>query len=484
MKISIKYRLFLAFLLATGTLVACMFLIMQISFDRGFLRYINNLEQPRLERLAKNLESAYVDHGNWDFLRNNPADWIRFLSETLPDNQRSSRQLLDPEKRIANGSDRNSWPPRRMMRRFPHQFEWRVFLLDDEQNLIFGPHRRDRNLALIPLSSSGRQIGYLGIIPPRQIVDPLQLQFARKQRRSFTVIALIMAGAAALLSIPLAKQLVKRITTLAAATNRLAAGNYETRVPVSSSDELGQLAQDFNTLARTLEKNQEVRRQWIADISHELRTPLAVLRGEIEAQQDGVREQSTQSLAVLHGEVMHLHRLVEDLYHLSLADIGALSYRKETVDLCQALPLAIAPFERKFEARRLRLDCSIPADAPILVLADERRLHQLFGNLLENTLRYTDSGGELQMSVTKEKDKTIILFEDSAPGVPADMLERLFDRLFRVERSRSRATGGAGLGLALCKSIVESHEGSITARPSRLGGLCVEIILPLKGPTP
>jgi two-component system sensor histidine kinase BaeS len=480
MKISIKYRLFLAFLLATCTLVGCMFLIMKISFDRGFLRYINNIEQARLEKLAVVLETSYTDDGNWDFLRNEPAACYRLLAETLPEEYRVL--LRSEQERLSKeGLPRDSRPPRRMMRHAPHMFEWRVLLLDADRRQIFGPNRLHGDINLHPLKQESRIIGYLGIVPPRNIADPLQLRFVQKQRQSFALIALIMAGAAALLSIPLAQQLVKRITVLAGATHRLAAGQYDTRVPAAASDELGQLSRDFNSLAQTLQKNEQLRRQWMADISHELRTPLAVLRGEIEAIQDGVRPQTPLSLNVLHGEVMHLSRLVDDLYQLSLADIGALTYRKEPIDLGEALLEAIELFRGEFETRDIRITHETPTVGSLILLADNRRLHQLFSNLLENSLRYTDTGGELRIRLAKGEDQATIDFEDSAPGVPEDKLNRLFDRLFRVEGSRSRATGGAGLGLAMCKNIVEAHDGTIVARPSPLGGLWVEISLPLKG---
>ncbi|MEZ4483317.1 MAG: ATP-binding protein [Syntrophotaleaceae bacterium] len=278
----------------------------------------------------------------------------------------------------------------------------------------------------------------------------------------------------------LAQRLVRRITSLAAATHLLTAGKYDTRVPAGTSDELDQLAHDFNSLAQALERNQQLRRQWVADIAHELRTPLAVLRGEIEALQDGVRPRSAASLAMLHDEIMHLNRLVEDLYQLSLADINALSYCKESTDLGETLRQAIEPFRGEFTERGIELNCAIPAST-IFILGDKARLHQLFSNLLENSLRYTDSGGELKVRATKTPAQVTIDFEDTAPGVPGDKVRHLFDRLFRVEGSRSRRTGGAGLGLALCKTIVEAHDGTITARPSPLGGLWVEIVLPLTG---
>ncbi len=484
MKISIKYRLFLAFLLATCTLVGCMFLVMKISFDRGFLRHINNLEQVRLTQLSDNLQIAYSGHGSWDFLRDNPAAWFRLLADTLPEDLSLPRPLQKLKQLPQDEPGPDSWPTQRKKRRAPHQFEWRVVLLDANRQPIFGPRHYAPKIPPKPLTLGEQTIGYLGLLAPQHLVSPPQQRFIEKQRRSFALIALIMAAAAALLSIPLAQRLVRRITNLATATHRLSAGQYDTRVPAGGSDELGQLAQDFNSLAQTLEKNQQLRRQWVADISHELRTPLAVLRGEIEALQDGVRPQSPQSLAMLHDEVMHLNRLVEDLYQLSLADINALSYRKEPTDLGETLGQAVEPFRGEFADRGIELTCTIPTEAPLFILADSRRLHQLFSNLLENSLRYTEGGGKLQVRATQNARRIVIHFEDTTPGVPEDKMECLFDRLFRVENSRSRRTGGAGLGLALCKTIVEAHDGTITARPSPLGGLWVEIILPLQGAKP
>ncbi|MEZ4598583.1 MAG: ATP-binding protein [Syntrophotaleaceae bacterium] len=479
MKISITQRLFLAFLLATCTLVAVMFFVMKISFDRGFLRYINNIEQARIEDLADHLEHAYSEYGSWDFLGNDPLVWRKLLEQTVPEEQRAYRN--DTRRETGAHANQMSRFPRRLFGRAPHTFERRVVLLNADKSLLFGPDRPLENIDLRSLEAQGRTIGYLGMVPPKHIVDPLQLRFVEKQRKSFALIALITAAAAALLSIPLARRLVKRITGVAAATHRLAAGDYSARVPAEASDELGQLARDFNSLAQTLEKNEQLRRQWVADISHELRTPLAVLRGEIESLQDGVRPLSPQSMAMLHGEVMHLSRLVDDLYQLSLADIGALSYRKEPIDLADNLAASIESFRGEFEMQGIRLVDEIPQGTPFIIEADERRLHQLFGNLLENSLRYTDRDGELRIRMSGDKNRAVVLFQDSAPGVPDDKLERLFDRLFRVERSRSRATGGAGLGLAMCKNIVEAHDGTIIALPSPLGGLGVEIVFPLKG---
>ncbi len=361
------------------------------------------------------------------------------------------------------------------------RFLRRIVLLDEAKSPVYGPPTLPRGLALRPLAHNGKTVGYLGMLPPRNVSDARQLRFVQEQKNAFSLIALAVVALAALLSVPLARQMVRRIRDLASATHLLASGRFDTRVSGDSSDELGQLSRDFNTLALTLEKNEAARRQWVADISHELRTPLSVLRGEIEAFQDGVREATPQAIGALHGEVMKLGRLVEDLYELSLSDLGALTYRRTDTDLGRLLRQAIDPYRHEFAGREILLEADVPPDPPFPAFADPDRLTQLFSNLLENSLKYTDGGGRLKVRIEREGRTATVHFEDSGPGVPASELPRLFDRLYRVEGSRSRATGGAGLGLAICRNIVEAHNGTIAAFPSPMGGLWVKLELPLSG---
>jgi two-component system, OmpR family, sensor histidine kinase BaeS len=324
-------------------------------------------------------------------------------------------------------------------------------------------------------------VGYLGMRPRQRLTDTHQLMFVQQQELATAMIAGVMLLISALISLPLANRLVLPIRRLAASMHRLACGEFETRVAVGPEDELGQLARDFNTLALSLEKNEQARRRWVADISHELRTPLSVLRGEIEAIQDGVRQSGPESMNSLHGEVMHLSRLVDDLYQISLYDIGALSYKKETVDLRAMLVHALESFHSEFAQKGIALDSALASDGEFPVFADPGRLHQLFDNLLDNALKYTDRGGELSVRLERRGNRALIAFSDSAPGVTPEEQDKLFDRLYRVESSRNRALGGAGLGLAICKNIVEAHEGSIRALPSPKGGISICIDLPLTG---
>lgn len=480
MKIGIKYRLFMALLAATGLVALGMFLIMQWSIDRGFLRYVNTLEQERLERLAVEFEQAFAERGSWDFLRDDPSHLFRLALRTLPEGQLTPERLERLKRRLERLQRPEPLPPREPLPpHLAHRFEARVLLLDGKRRPVAGARDMDEKADLMPLYHDRQVVGYLGLTPRKGLTDALQLSFVKQQKLAMALVAGVTLLVSALLSLPLANRLIRPIRSLAGATHRLTAGDYGTRVPVTAPDELGQLAQDFNTLALTLEKNEQARRQWVADISHELRTPLAVLRGEIEALQDGVRQATPAAVSSLHTEVLRVGRLVDDLYQLALSDIGALNYRKEEVTLTTVLEDGLEAFRPEFERKGIALECDLPP-RDFIVFADPERLHQLFANLLENSLRYTDAGGRLEITLEQEKGRAMLILRDSAPGVPAADLERLFDRLYRVEGSRSRASGGAGLGLTICRNIVEAHGGAVTAAPSPLGGLAVTVALPLE----
>jgi two-component system sensor histidine kinase BaeS len=181
----------------------------------------------------------------------------------------------------------------------------------------------------------------------------------------------------------------------------------------------------------------------------------------------------------LHGDSLRLGRLVDDLYELSMSDLGALTYRKVETDPAEVLAADVEAFKTKFSAASLTLRMENRLSEPALLQADEHRLSQLFRNLLRNSLRYTDTGGGLTAILSGCDNELVFDFRDTAPGVPPDALPRLFDRLYRVDGSRSRDTGGAGLGLAIAKNIAEAHGGSIEARPAPEGGLWIQVRLPL-----
>lgn len=473
MKLHVTYRVFGAILAANAIIVLSMFLIMQWSMDRGFLKYVNHLEQTRLDRLATKLGQAYSAEGDWDILRTAPETLSRLISETVAEDATQY-----PSSPLANYPNRQLRQPGSSPNRRYYRLERRIVVLDAKRSPIFGADNSGDIEVFKPISDRGQVVGYLGLRPSKFLSNVHQLKFVAEQKFIFALIAVVMLLVAAAISLPLARRLVRPLRKLAAASSQLSSGHYDIRVPVESEDEFGRLSRNFNALALSLDNNEHARRQFVADISHELRTPLAILGGEIEAIKDGVQDLSYESIDSLQVEVFRLNRLVEDLYQLALSDVGALAYRKADVNLTEILAEAINRARPKLAEKKLALQVNLPQD-PVSTYADDDRLSQLFDNLLENSQKYTDPGGRLDIALQSANGAATINFKDSGPGVTEKDRGKLFDRLFRVEGSRSRASGGAGLGLAICRNIVKAHEGTIEALHSPLGGIWIKITLPV-----
>ena len=220
----------------------------------------------------------------------------------------------------------------------------------------------------------------------------------------------------------------------------------------------------------------------MSDVTHELKTPLTVLRGQLIGVQDGIFVADEQRVQLFIDQIDSMSHIVNDLYQLSITDVGGLTYKKESLNPIQILLQVADSFTAQFSQKELRVDCSqvaqLMADKKCIVLADKDRIRQLFVNLFENCCRYTDALGQIQISAQIIAKQVHIHIQDSAPGVPVNIQDKLFERFYRVEPSRNRGYGGSGLGLALCKQIIEAHQGTITTAESSLGGLSINITLP------
>jgi len=462
----ITVKLFLA-VLATASLVAVgMGWAAHWSFSRGFLGYLNAQAVLQMEAAVPRLQREYTQHGSWHFVRGRPGAWFRI---TRPE---ASLDGDDPwsgdRERLASdmlGAGR------------------RLSLLDEQRQLVIGFPQLFAESQLREIAVEGRTVGWIALAPIESVTDAAALRFESGQLRAILATGALALGLAALIAWWMARSLLAPVREVAQATHRLAAGHFDTRVEPRGRDEVGQLAQDFNQLALALQRNEQVRREYMADISHELRTPLAVLRGELEAMEDGIHPVTPEGLQLLQAEVGMLSQLVTDLHELALADIGALTYHKSDLDLADFLAEQADTWRPRCEQAGLRLELQRPGQG-VWLSADEARLRQLLHNLLDNALRYTACGGLLRLSLRTDDGNAEIAVEDSPPGVPDELLPRLFERFFRVEASRGRAGGGSGLGLAICRSIVQAHGGRIEARHSPLGGLGIHVHLPLPRRTP
>jgi len=454
---NITAKLFLAIFATCILLLITMHWAVRLSFEHGFIDYIKRGNEQRLQLLSEALSEQYESHGSWRFLRGNDRfifQILRTLEHDTPDDGKGPPQMP------------------------PHGWRTQFWVVDQNARVLVGPR------APVPpdgtrrgIMVNGMEVGAVIASPVERLTRNTDINFDRQQRRTSWLIVGLATLLAALATFPLARGLLAPVKRLVEGTHRLAAGDFTTRVAATGSDELGKLAQDFNQLASTLERNQQMRRDFMADISHELRTPLAVLRGELEAIQDGVRKFTPESVSSLQAEVGTLTKLVDDLHQLSMSDEGALAYQKAPVDIVSLLEMAGGAFRERFAGRGLALNLSLPESAT--VFGDRDRLLQLFNNLLENSLRYTDAGGQLLIEARKTAQQVMLTFADSGPGVTDEQLEMLCERFYRAESSRNRASGGSGLGLAICVNIAAAHGGRLSAAHSPFGGVSITVELPL-----
>ena len=486
MKAKLIHKLFAAFLSTSLFIVISMAAIMAFYAAQNFADYVNKVEMEKLNNLVSKLKEEYVAHQGWDHLRNNPQLWHNIL--------RSEGGLLafgppfapqSPDGGPPKGGPNPGMPPPGAARSElppppPQPFGGppRLTLFDGQKRVVAGNPHPLPDQVLQAISVEGNTVGWLGLIKAPRLSHPLDVEFAEQQAKAFYLIGLATLCGAMLVSLFLARHLLRPIRQLTEGTQALSCRQFETRLAIPSKDELGQLASAFNAMAQNLEQYEQMRRQWLSDISHELRTPLAILRAEIEAMQDGVRLVTDETLASLHAEVLHLSKIVDDLRELSSADSAMLTIRREPVKPLAVLRATLKSFETRFEERGLGLQEELTM--PDLVMAgDEDRLKQLFSNILENALKYAHTPGTLKVWGQRTPEELTLNFVDSGPGVPEASLPKLFDRLYRVDEARNREQGGSGLGLAICKSIVEALGGRIKAANAPSAGLWIEIRFPL-----
>jgi two-component system sensor histidine kinase BaeS len=472
---TILARLFLTFLVTILLVASGMYFFMHWSLNQGFSELAESRQKERLTSLIGGLTEHYSHSQSWDNLVGDKQKWIDLLWQSNPPNIRPSSWIEQ-----AHTEPGDFWPPELPTKnQYFVPFGLRTMLLDSDKSIIFGRKEALQELSLQPIRYQEKIIGFLGLLPGKTAYQQSEIQLMDRQSKSFIWIALLMIFLSANLALLLAYMLGNPIKRITKAAKALAVGRYDIRLPIDSTHELGQLARDFNDLAAALEQSEQARRRWVADISHELRTPLAVLRGELEALQDGIRPLNTEAIDSLFGDVMRLNRLTDDLYHLSLSDQGALSYRKAHVDPVDILKDDLSALTPAFQNKHIIIKLANTLIDPISIYADPDRLSQLYRNLLNNSVNYTDGNGQLTIIIFQKADKLVLKFSDSSPGVPEHELPKLFDRFYRVDSSRNRHHGGAGLGLAICSNIVKAHNGTIQAISSPLKGLTIHIELPI-----
>ncbi len=445
----IRNKLFIIFLCAFLVLTLAASGFYYLSFLRSLETYLDERQQAQVERLADHLGLLYQQRGGWQFLLEDPRQLKRLY--------RLAGDREDP--RDTRGEHRH------------------LQLLDAHKQRLLGPPAPPRFRSEVPVSAGPAVVGYLTYPDQEAIRDKLDQRFMGRQLRFMVWMLCVGVGLSLLASWLLARHLVAPILALSRHTRELQEGHYSARLASRRRDEIGTLTAQVNELAQRLELGQQARQRWFSDIAHELRTPVAILQGELEAISDGIRPLSQASIQSLEGEVAQLTHLINDLHDLALADGGNLRYQFHHEDLASLIDEVLNSYQSRLARQSITLSTHLPDQA--IIHMDPMRIRQLLDNLLQNALKYTADNGRLNICLQHRPDHHWeLIIEDSAPGVPDDALPRLFDHLYRVENSRNRRTGGAGLGLAICERITQAHGGFIFAEHSPLGGLRIRLTLP------
>ncbi len=291
---------------------------------------------------------------------------------------------------------------------------------------------------------------------------------------------LLAVGLAILLAFFLSRRILSPVKALIGAARRFGKGDFSRRVDYKSKGELGELAQSFNSMADDLERTQRLRQNMVADIAHELRTPLANLKGYLEAISDGVIKPNKKTIHSLNEEAASLSRLVADLQELSLADAGELKIRKQKEDINKLIRETVTILQPKANSKKVMLSTDLPKELP-RVNIDVHRIKEVLCNLLDNAILHTEKSGKISITAREQDNMVTVNISDTGEGIPPGELPLIFERFYRVDKSRARTTGGTGLGLTIAKRLIEAHGGTITVK-SQLGkGSCFTFTLPIAG---
>ena len=479
-RLPVSLKLFAVMLAITTLVIGFVSVLAVVNMRYGFALYLAEAEISRFDELEQALSEAHdADNPGWPQLRENRPAWHRFVRSVMPPPPR--RGAGKPPMELDGAGDLR---PRRPPPRDPLRLGLRLTLLDADRVRVVGGNS-DREVFVTRPIYSSRQgqgeppIGWIGLTGGGHRFETGDRLFLSDQLNALAMTAFLAVVLSAIGAYFLARQFLRPVKNIAEAGNRLGAGDYSFRLHHDRRDELGKLMDQFNVLAENLERTDIMQRKWVSDTSHELKTPLAVLQGQIEALQDGVRKPGKKTLEQLHSSMSRLARLVADLNVLAQLREEHLPIDPAMEDLAPIMENAVSELSDQATDAGLSVNIDVPPSLPLK--CDRFRMRQLFDNLLHNSIRYTSAPGSIHLSAREVGGQIEVILEDTAPGPPEEALEQLFDRFYRAEDSRDRRLGGSGLGLSICREIVRGHGGTILAQHSDLGGLKVEIILPREG---
>jgi len=352
-----------------------------------------------------------------------------------------------------------------------------IIVADSEDELVGEQIGRDWSQPSATILRGSVPVGSVYVSPTGRPRGPFEEAYLDSIRNTLLWAALAGALAAVVLTLLLSRRILAPVEALTSAAGQMAKGDLSQRVEVRSKDEIGDLGQAFNTMADGLTRLEDLRQNMVADVAHELRTPLSNIRGYLEALRDGVMDPTPDKLDLIYSQAMLLNHLVDDLQELALADAGQMKLDLQWVHPEEIVTGAAEAIRPQAEANGIALQVDLPDTLPLLNI-DHRRIGQVLTNLLKNALTHTPSGGDITVTAKASETELEISVTDTGEGIPPENLPHVFERFYRVDKSRSREMGGAGLGLAIAKHLVEAHGGSIGARSEQGRGATFTFTLP------
>lgn len=496
MRFSLQKKFFLAFFSIGVILVLLTAGVMHHEVREGFDEYVTNAKLKRLGKVESVLVHMYNQDGGLNVLRKSGA-WADLLTSIeavrreqfavrgsdVPLQNRNPEVVAREDKAIASSVSimlqNRAVNVEKSANPIPI-YARGVALLDARGMFLAGETVDAQNARFEPIRNQQRQIiAYWLVSRDGATYDNLARTFMDEQLKVSLLMLAIAAALSALIAWSLSMHFRRPIADLQTGFRAVAAGQLSTRLNAEQGNEIGDIATHFNRMTAQLEAQESARRQWVADTSHELRTPLTVLRMRTEAMRDGIVPNTDEEWQRSIKCIEDLTVLVNDLQLMARATSGQWDLHLESIEVNQWLTGVVDSHKPAFEQANLNLSF-LPMAQPVVIQGDEQRLQQVMRNILVNSLRYTDAPGRVVVSVTKGAAGIVICVKDSAPSVPATSLPHLFERFYRVDGSRNRASGGSGLGLAISQGIIAAHQGNITVAHSELGGLQVNIELPLQ----
>lgn len=471
-----------AILLLSAVLVAVLAMgaLSAWNLRNGFSDYLATRDVERLEQFALLVSENAERAGGFELLESTGAGLPELLREFgrmqgLP----AMKALQDAIPRPEDGGLFSPRPrPRPIDSIDAFKDRVAIYGLDGRARLGRALPRGTVNYVERPVRVGSEVVAMVRMVKLKPVPSEVEVRFLNTQYQSIVAVACVLILIALIGAFWISGHWVRPLIAVQAATERIARGEFDARLNATRSDEIGDTMRNINQMAAGLKKLEGARRQWIADMSHELRTPLTVLRGEIDALIDGIIALTPQAMQSLREEVLKLNALVDDLHLLAMADLKALPCYFEEVDAAKLIQDIVQRFTLRAAQVGLTLTFNTQLNAPMVVRWDAKRIEQLLGNLLDNSLRYTDAPGQVVVSLRSDAvNRVVVEVEDSAPGVSADDLPRIFEPLYRADASRGRLSGGSGLGLAICEQIAKAHQGAISVKSSAMGGLlfCLEL---------